>query len=196
VSLSGTGTTGNPALTLSAKSLSFGSEAVNSAATLPVTLTSSGTSPLTVNSAAISGTGFTTVGGSFPVTLNPNQTTAIQVQFKPTAAGSATGNLTIATNSTGGAAVVSLSGTGTSAAHQVDLSWSAPSSSPDPVTGYHVYRATGNGAAQLMNSAVNTQAAYTDTTVLSGTAYNYTVKSVDSSGVESVASNTFAVTIP
>jgi Domain of unknown function (DUF4082)/Abnormal spindle-like microcephaly-assoc'd, ASPM-SPD-2-Hydin len=196
VSLSGTGTTGNPALTLSTKSLSFGNEAVNSAATLPITLTSSGTSPLTVNSASISGSGFSTVGGSFPVTLNPNQTTAIQVQFKPTAAGSATGNLTIATNSTGAAAVVSLSGTGTSVTHQVDLSWSAPSSSPDPVAGYHVYRAIGNGAAQLLNSSINTQVAYTDATVLSGTAYNYTVKSVDSGGVESVASNVFAVTIP
>jgi hypothetical protein len=196
VSLTGTGTAGSPALTLSTKSLSFGNEAVNSAATLSLTLTSSGTSSLTVNSASISGTGFTVIGGAFPVTLAPNQTTTVQVQFKPTAAGSDAGSLTIANNSTGGAAVVSLSGTGTAVAHEVDLSWIAPASSPDPVVGYHIYRAAGSGALQLVNSSIDTQVAYADTTVVSGTAYNYIVKSVDSTGLESVASNEITVTIP
>ena len=39
---------------------------------------------------AISGTGFTIVGGTLPATLNPNQTLALQVQFKPTATGAVT----------------------------------------------------------------------------------------------------------
>jgi hypothetical protein len=197
VSLSGTGTAANPQLTLGATSLSFGSVSVNSSTTQSLTLTSSGTSPLTLNSASITGAGFTIVGGSFPVTLNPNQSTTLQVQFKPAASGSATGQLTISSNSSsGGTAAVSLSGTGAAVAHSVTLSWSAPSSSPDPVAGYNLYRVTGSGSAQLMNSPIDTQTAYVDSSVVSGTTYIYFVKSVDSNGVESVSSNQITVTIP
>jgi hypothetical protein len=197
VSLSGTGTTANSQLTLSATTLSFGSVTVNSSTTKSLTLTSSGTSPVTVNAASITGSGFTLVGGSFPVTLNPNQSTTLQVQFKPAATGSATGSLTISSNSTSGStAVVSLSGTGTAAPHEVDLSWTAPGSSADPVAGYNVYRSTGGGANQLINASIVTATTYVDSTVVSGSTYSYTVKSVDSSGVESVSSNQITVTIP
>jgi hypothetical protein len=151
---------------------------------------------VTVNSVSITGPGFTTVGGSFPITLNPNQSTTVQVQFKPTTAGSATGNLTINSDSVGGTAVVSLGGTGTAVSHEVDLSWNAPSSSPDPVASYNVYRSTGSGAAQLINSSIDTQTAYVDSAVVSGTTYSYIVKSVDHNGVESVSSNQITVTIP
>ena len=64
-----------PQLTVGATSLSFGSVAVNSSATQSLTLTSSGAAAVTVNSAAISGTGFTIVGGTSSAMLNPNQTT-------------------------------------------------------------------------------------------------------------------------
>jgi Domain of unknown function (DUF4082)/Abnormal spindle-like microcephaly-assoc'd, ASPM-SPD-2-Hydin len=197
VSLSGTGTTGSPQLTLSVTTLSFGSVAVNSSSSQSLALTSSGTSPVTVNSASITGAGFTIVGGSFPVTLNPNQSMTLQVQFKPTASGSAAGQLTISSNSSsGGSAVVSLAGTGAASAHTVSLSWSAPSTSPDPVAGYNIYRLTGSGSAQLINSSVDTQTAYVDRAVVSGTTYIYFVKSVDSNSVESVSSNQITVTIP
>jgi len=197
VPLSGTGTAANPQLTISAGSVSFGSETVNTATTQTLTLTSSGTTPVTVNSAAISGAGFSIVGGSFPVTLNPTQTLALQLQFKPATAGALTGQLTISSNSSsGGTAVVALSGTGTAAAHEVDLSWNAPSSSPDPVAGYNIYRATGGGALVLLNSSPDSAVVYVDSTVVSGTTYSYLVKSVDSSGVQSVASNEITVTIP
>jgi fibronectin type 3 domain-containing protein len=150
-----------------------------------------------VNSAAITGAGFTIVGGSFPVTLNPTQTLTLQLQFKPTTTGALTGQLTISSNSiSGGTAVVALSGTGTAAAHEVDLSWNAPSSSPDPVAGYNIYRATGSGALALLNSSPDSAVGYVDSTVVSGTTYSYLVKSVDSSGVQSVASNEITVTIP
>jgi Domain of unknown function (DUF4082)/Abnormal spindle-like microcephaly-assoc'd, ASPM-SPD-2-Hydin len=197
VSLSGTGTTANSKLTLSATTLSFGSVTVNSSTTQSLTLTSSGTSPVTVNAASITGSGFTLVGGSFPVTLNPNQSTTLQVQFKPTAAGSVTGNLTISSNSTSGStAAVSLSGTGTATPHEVDLSWTAPGSSADPVAGYNVYRSSGGGADQLINASVLTATSYVDSTVVSGSTYSYTVKSVDNGGVESTSSNQTTVTIP
>ena len=197
VSLSGTGAAANPQLKVSASTLSLGSVAVNSAATGSVTLTSSGTTAVTVSSASIAGTGFSIVGGTFPATLNPNQTMTVQLQFKPTAAGSDTGSLTIKSNSTTGAtATVALSGTGTAVAGQVDLSWSAPSSSADPVAGYNVYRALGSGAFQLVNSSVDRATTYVDTGVVAGDTYNYIVKSVDTSGVESAPSNEIAVSVP
>ncbi len=152
---------------------------------------------MTVNSAAITGAGFTIVGGSFPVTLNPTQTLTLQLQFKPTTAGALTGQITISSNSTSGStAVVALSGTGTAVAHEVDLSWDAPASSPDPVAGYNIYRATGSGSFVRINSSPGSAIVYVDSTVTSGATYSYMVKSVDSSGVESVASNQITVTIP
>jgi fibronectin type 3 domain-containing protein len=152
---------------------------------------------VTVNSAAITGAGFTIVGGSFPVTLNPTQTLALQVQFEPTTAGAVTGQLAISSNSTtGGTADVALSGTGTAVAYSVDLSWTAPSSSADPVAGYNIYRAISGGSLALVNSSADSSTTYVDSTVVNGTTYNYVVKSVDSSGVESVASNEITVTIP
>ena len=67
---------------------------------------------MTVSSAEISGAGFTMVGGSVPVTLNPTHSMTLQVQFAPTATGTACGQLTICSDSsTGSSAVVALSGT-------------------------------------------------------------------------------------
>ena len=57
---------------------------------------------MTVNSAAITGAGFTIVGGSLPVTLNPTQSMTLQVQFVPTVTGAASGQITIMSNSSTG----------------------------------------------------------------------------------------------
>jgi hypothetical protein len=197
VTLSGTGAGGNPQLTVSAASVSFGSVADGTATTQSVTLTSSGTTPVTVSSAVITGAGFTIIGGAFPVTLNPTQTLTVELQFEPTTAGDLSGQLTISSNSTtGSTAVVGLSGTGTAVAHYVDLSWDAPSSSPDPVAGYNVYRSLGTGSFALINPSPVATVVYTDNGVTSGATYMYEVKSVDASGVESAPSNVASATIP
>jgi fibronectin type 3 domain-containing protein len=110
-----------------------------------------------------------------------------------------TGQLTISSNSsTNPTLSIPLSGTATtSVSYQVDLTWQAPGSSTDPVAGYHVYRApSGTTSYTLMNSTLLTQTSYVDGTVTSGTTYDYEVKSVDSSGVESSPSNIITVNIP
>src|SRR5258707_2623771 len=114
VALSGTSIAApSPQLTVSAGSLSFGSVTVNTATTQSLTLTSTGTSPVTVNSAAITGAGFTIVAQSFPIALNPTQSLTLQVQFQPTTTGTASGQITISSNSTtGSTALVALGGTG------------------------------------------------------------------------------------
>jgi fibronectin type 3 domain-containing protein len=138
-------------------------------------------------------------GVSFPVTLNPGQASSLDVQFDPKAAGAATGTVALTSNcSMGGTMTVALSGTGAAApvSYQVDLSWDAPVGSSDPVAGYHVYRATSSGSYALLTSSLNTPTTYTDTTVQAGANYNYEVRSVDASGVESAPSNVYAATIP
>ena len=199
VQLSGTGTTTATAqLQVGATSLAFGNVPVNSTATLPLTLTSSGTAPVTVSSAALSGTGFSDSGVSIPVTLNPGQSVTLNVQFDPTTAGAVTGRLTISSNSSTGATIqVQLTGTGAAAQHEIDLTWQAPASSPDPVAGYNIYRSTGSGGSfTMLNGSPESQASYTDSSVQSGTIYVYEVKSVDANGVESSASNQITLSVP
>jgi Abnormal spindle-like microcephaly-assoc'd, ASPM-SPD-2-Hydin len=185
-----------PTLSISPTSVAFGNVQVNTASTQTVTLSSTGTATVTVSAATVTGTGFTVSGGTFPVTLNPGQTATLNVQFDPTTTGAATGQLTIQSNSSSsGTAVISLSGTGTPP--EVNLSWDAPSSSTDPVAGYNIYRSTGGSSSyQLLNSSIDTETTYVDSTVQSGTAYTYYVESVDFSGVQSVPSNQVSVTIP
>jgi fibronectin type 3 domain-containing protein len=91
---------------------------------------------------------------------------------------------------------VSLSGTAAAASHQVSLSWSAPSSSSDPVAGYNIYRSTSGGSSQLLNTSVDAQTTYMDGTVSSGTTYSYTVTSVDSQGNQSVPTSPVSVAVP
>jgi hypothetical protein len=199
VSLSGTGiNSANPVLTLSATTLDFGDDPVGTRATLQLTISSTGTSPVTVSSAGVTGSGFSFSGNAFPVTLNPNIAVSIQVQFDPSTAGPASGTLTFASNSsTGSTSVVNLTGKGTTVQHQVTLNWTAPANSPVPVTGYNVYRATGTPSAfQILNTSSISQTTYTDSAVTSGTAYSYYVTSVDAAGAESAPSSEVMVTIP
>jgi Abnormal spindle-like microcephaly-assoc'd, ASPM-SPD-2-Hydin len=196
VSLSGSGTSTKPVLSLSTNSLSFGDDSVGTAITQSVTLTSTGTSAVTVSAATITGAGFSLPGTTFPVTLNPNIAINVQVQFDPTVAGTASGTLSFASNSTsGGTSVVSLSGNGTAVQHKVNLSWSAPVNSPMQVADYNIYRAAGgSNSYQLLNSSTSTS--FLDLTVNANTTYAYYVTSVATTGAESSPSNSVTASVP
>jgi hypothetical protein len=196
VNLSGSGISPHPVLTLSTNGLSFGNDSLGTAVTQSVTLTSTGTSAVTVSAASLTGAGFTFSGATFPVTLNPNIAITIQVQFDPTILGTASGTLTFTSNSsTGGTSVVNLSGNGTAVQHHASLSWTAPVNSPVQVTDYNIYRATGSSSSyQLVNSSSTTS--YVDSSVTANTAYTYYITSVSSTGTESTPSNKVTVTIP
>ena len=89
------------------------------------------------------------------------------------------------------------SGTPSSTPHKVQLSWNAPSATSDPIVGYKIYRATGTSTNYVsLNSSVDTQTTYTDSSVQGGNTYEYVVRSVDKAGVESSPSNPTTVTIP
>ncbi len=190
-----------PGLTVDSSSIAFGSVALNAPSTQSVILQSTGTGPLIVFGNSVSGTGFNVSGGIFPLTMTPSQSATLSVQFDPTAAGAATGQLTIASNATANPTVqINLSGTGEAArtvSYQVALSWDAPTSSGDAIAGYNVYSApSGSSSYQKLNSATNSQVAYTDPNVQSGSTYQYYVTSVDSAGTESVPSNIATVAVP
>jgi hypothetical protein len=190
--------TGTSTLSVNAASVAFGSVPLNTPATQSVILTSTGTASLTISAATVAGAGFTVSGATLPVTLSAGQALTLEVQFEPTVAGAASGQLTITSNSsTGTTKAIALSGTGTSTSYQVNLSWSAPSSSTDSVVGYNIYRSpNGSSAYQLLNSTEDAQTTYIDTTTQSGLTYDYMVESVDSSGVDSSPSNMAVVTVP
>ena len=183
-------------LGINATSIAFGMVPVNTAVTQSVELTASGPLPIIIAAATVQGTGFSISGATFPITLAVGQPTTVEVTFDPTTAGAATGQLIIASTAlASGTAVINLSGTGE--AMEVNLTWVPPSSSPDPVAGYNVYRApSGSTSYQQLNSSVVTQTTYVDLNVGSGQTYDYIVESVDASGVTSAPSNMAGVTLP
>lgn len=194
---SGTGVAGAPALTLSSSSIAFGNVNLNTTATQSLTLSSTGSSAVTISAGGVTGAGFTIPGASFPLTLNPGQTVTLEVAFDPTAAGNDTGTVTLATNASGGSASVSLTGTGQAAASGIQLNWTAPASTVDPATGYNVFRAvTGTTTYQMLNASLIPSTTFDDASAVSGTSYNYYVVSVDSDGDTSAPSNVFTIVAP
>jgi hypothetical protein len=99
-------------LTLTPSSVSFGSLQVGSSQTVSQILTNSGSSSVTVSQASMTGTGFSINGLPLPLTLGPGQSQTFSLTFAPTSAGSAVGNLAIASNASNPTLAVPLSGTG------------------------------------------------------------------------------------
>jgi Bacterial Ig-like domain (group 3)/Abnormal spindle-like microcephaly-assoc'd, ASPM-SPD-2-Hydin len=198
VTLTVNATKGTPTLSINATSIAFGNVALNTPSAQTLTLSSTGTASVTVSSATLVGVGFSMSGPALPVTLAPGQTQSLEVQFDPTLLGVAAGVLTITSTSSANAViVVVLAGTGTTANYAVELTWDAPSSSSDPIAGYNVYRApSGTSTYQLLNSSVNSQTTFTDSSVQSGQAYDYIIESVDESGVLSTPTSPVLVSVP
>ena len=98
-------------LEVNRNAVAFPDVVVKTAATQSVTLTSTGTAPVTISGMALTGAGFTMSAATLPLTLSPQQTATLSVLFRPITAGVTTGKITIASNSsTNSTAVISLSG--------------------------------------------------------------------------------------
>ena len=176
-------------------SLNFANVNVGSSKVLPVTISNSGNSSVSIGSVSLSGPGFSASGVSSGQTLNPGQSATLNVTFAPAGAGSATGSVTVASNATNSPASVSLSGSGVQPVqHSATLTWNASTSS---VVGYHAYRGTTSGGPYTkLTSSATASPTYTDSTVQSGQTYYYVVTAVASSGTESVNSNETQAIIP
>ncbi|HUA15970.1 MAG TPA: choice-of-anchor D domain-containing protein [Verrucomicrobiae bacterium] len=192
IPLSGTGISSVAGqLNVSPGTLSFGSVVVGETATESATLSATGAS-VTVNSASSSNSQFALPGASFPLTIAAGTSVSLQVTFTPSAAGSDSANLTFVSNASNSSAVETVSGTANMP--YVSLSWS-PSTSD--VAGYNVYRGTSsNGPFSKLNSSIDTNTTYSDSSVALNTTYYYATTAVSSSGQESTYSNLVEVKVP
>ncbi|HEX8997895.1 MAG TPA: N,N-dimethylformamidase beta subunit family domain-containing protein [Ktedonobacterales bacterium] len=115
VSLSGTGYTPAPAVSLTPTSLSFGSVTTNtSSAAQSITLKNTGTAPLTISGIALSGTNADQFSqtNTCPASLAAGGTCSISVVFSPTVAQSDSASVQVSDNASGSPHSASLSGTG------------------------------------------------------------------------------------
>src|SRR5271156_450322 len=120
IPLSGTGVQGN--LTSNPASINFGSLLVGASGSVNVTLTNSGTASVAISQGSSSGTGYSITGLSSPLTLTAGQSTSFTAKFSPTAAGNATGSISIVSNAPGSPLVIALSGSGTASQPQLTIS--------------------------------------------------------------------------
>ena len=77
---------------------------------------------------------------------------------------------------------------------ELDLGWQEPATSPVPITGYFIFRATSpSGPFSQLNSVAQTQTSYVDSSVQNGVTYYYHVESVATDGITSLPSSTVQV---
>jgi len=186
-----------PPATPSLTNLSCGTQTLAGSATDSCTVTLSAAPTTSVNVALKSNSSYLAVPSSVTVAAGSAtgnfQATASPISSSLTATISATlGGVTV-TNSI---QLNVASGAGSGTQHTVNLNWSAPSSLID-LAGYHIYRSpAGASTFQMLNSSLDLQASYTDSSVASGQTYDYEVTSVSLSGAESSPSNITRVAIP
>jgi fibronectin type 3 domain-containing protein len=172
-------------------STNFGNVTLGSNSTQSVVLKNTGTSNITISQANVAGREFSIGGVSLPLTLTASQSTAFNVAFTPSGAGTVTGSVSLVSNATNSPSADTLSGTGI---HVADLSWQASTSS---VAGYNIYRGTVSGGPYTkLNASLIGATTYSDTTVQAGQTYYYVATAVDSSNNESTYSTQASAVVP
>ena len=193
--LTGTGADDDQ-LTVDPAAMNFGTVQVGTSASQAGTLFA-GSSQVTIFTAASSNPEFVLSGLSFPFTIPPGGSQGFLVTFTPQATGATSGTLSFTdVSGTDPLAIESLSGVGAvTQGHSVNLSWNASTS--QNVIGYNVYRGLQSGGPyNKINSVLDPNLAYTDTSVADGTTYYYVTTSVNSNEEESGYSNEAQATIP
>ena len=102
----------NYLLGASPTNLSFGSVNIGGNSSLSTTLTNNGNSSVTISSVTVTGAGFNASGVASGTVLAPNQPITMNILFAPTAAGSLSGTVSVASSATNSPAIVNLSGVG------------------------------------------------------------------------------------
>lgn len=194
VPLEGTGTQASAGqLHISPQPLAFGDVPVGTMQTQTITLSATVASVI-VSSATSSSSQFVLEGASFPLTIAAGKGESFHVAFTPKGSGSVSGTLTFASNAANSPTQESMTGTGTVTPYTVSLSWNASTSS---VVGYNVYRGgAASGPFKKINSALDANTAYQDSTVVSGNTYYYAATAVGSDGKESALSTPVEAVVP
>src|SRR6202522_1692271 len=109
--LSGSGVTQSSTLSANPASAAFGTVAVGGTGTQTITLTNSGNASTTISGVTTTGAGVNVTGLTAPLVIPAGQGATFTAQFAPTTAGSAAGNITIASNASNATLSITLSGT-------------------------------------------------------------------------------------
>jgi Immunoglobulin domain/Abnormal spindle-like microcephaly-assoc'd, ASPM-SPD-2-Hydin/Immunoglobulin I-set domain len=200
---SGTVTSGTAILTVNAAgqltanppNLNYGNISVGSSSILPVTLTNTGGTSVSISNMTLSGAGLSIGGVSSGLILAAGNSAVLNVTYAPSASGTLNGSVSIASNANNSTVTISLAGTAVQpVSHSATLNLTPNSSN---VTGYNIYRSSmSNGPYTRLNSPLVTSTTYIDSTVVANQTYYYVATSVDSSGNETVYSNQVSATIP
>lgn len=193
--LTGVGSDDDGQLIINPATMNFGAVQVGLSASQTGTL-SAGASQIIVSSASSSSAEFTFGGMSFPVIIPAGGNQGFTVTFTPQASGTASATLSFLDENGSSLAVETLNGIGiVSQNHSVDLSWVASTS--QNVVGYNIYRGNQSGGPYAkINSSLDSNTAYTDTSVTDGNTYYYVTTAVNSDNEESGYSNQAQATIP
>jgi hypothetical protein len=120
IGLSGTATTApTSALTATPSSITFGKVVIGTQATQTIRLANSGTANVTVSGLAPSVAAVSVSGLPVPITLAPGTSANFTAAFKPTAASSISGNITVTSNATDSSMPIAVTGTGEAAVPQL-----------------------------------------------------------------------------
>jgi len=180
-------------LTPSSPNVSFGKVTIGTSTAQLVSLKNTGGTNVRISSVSVSGDGFSVSGGS-NMTLTPDQSVTISVNFSAAGEGLAQGTVSVSSNASNNLLTIDVTATGVQATkHSVTLSWQ-PSTSI--VTGYFVYRGPSASSLSKLTNRVEKSISYTDRSVATGETYVYAVTSVDSKSTESEGSDPVTVTIP
>ena len=169
---------GKLGLVISPQILDFGNTAIGVTSSLEITINNFGFGDVTLSQQLMAdGPGFSSEGIGSGLTLNPSQSTTLQVNFRPNSDGIVTGSISVSSKALDSPVVIPLTGTGVARAHSVTLTWD-----PDPdVVGYHVYRRTSDGDKMKKLPGPPVQgSSYTDLTVEGGQTYFYSVSAIGS----------------
>jgi hypothetical protein len=182
-------------LTASTTNLSFGNVSVGSNSVLPVTLTNTGGSSISISNVTLSGAVFNTSGVSSGLILPAGSSATLNATFAPSTSGTLNGSVAVTSNASNSTVTISMSGTAVQpVSHSVTVDLTPNSSN---VSGYNIYRSSiSNGPYTKLNSQLLLSTTYTDSTVIAGQTYYYVGTSVDSSGNETGYSNQVSATIP
>ncbi|WP_161554292.1 beta strand repeat-containing protein [Stenotrophobium rhamnosiphilum] len=189
VSLAGTGTA--PAASMSPSSLAFGNQLIGTTSTArSLTVTNSGTAPLTVSAPTVGGVNpadYAISGNSCTGAVAIGQSCIINVTFAPSVTGSSTAMLQVSTDAATGTQWISLSGTGIAPLISV-----APTSNAygnvliNTTSAAKIFTVTNSGSAPLTVGMLSFSGA---------NASDFTISSVGCAGTLSVGANcTISVT--
>ena len=115
LSLTGNGVSAPGTLSANPASLAFGNVQIGTSSSKSETLTNTGSGPVTISQANVSGTGMSVSGLTLPATLGQNQSVTFTVKFSPAGAGAVSGNLAIVSDGTNSPLNVALTGAGVTA---------------------------------------------------------------------------------